>query len=515
MPDDLSTPPLDAPKSHRPAERVVVVGAGVGGLAAAIRLAAAGLAVTLVERQPAPGGKMRQVSVPGRAIDAGPTVFTMRWVFEDLFAAAGARFDEHVSLCPAGILARHAWGRESRLDLFADIDRSRDAIAAFSTPAEADRYVAFCRRSARVFEALKRPFIDAQRPNPISLVARAGPRGIAPLMGMSPFATLWTELGRHFTDPRLRQLFGRYATYCGSSPFAASAVLMLVAHVEQDGVWYVDGGMHALARAMASLAATGGVEFRYGTGAAEILVERGRVAGVVLTSGERLAAPTIVFNGDCSAIGSGRLGTAASMAVAPVLRAERSLSALAWCTVAEPVGFPLVRHNVFFSSDYRREFAEIFHDRRLPDEPTVYVCAQDRADTADDPGAPERLLLLVNAPADGDRNAPTKAEIGTCETRTRALLAKCGLYLTLPRTSTTTSGPPDFEALFPATGGALYGRAAHGAMASFRRPGARSRLPGLYLAGGSVHPGPGVPMATLSGRLAADQILADLASTSR
>jgi 1-hydroxycarotenoid 3,4-desaturase len=170
-------------------------------------------------------------------------------------------------------------------------------------------------------------------------------------------------------------------------------------------------------------------------------------------------------------------------------------------------GFPLLRHNVFFSADHSAEFSAL---RRGPaPDPTVYVCAQDRDDS---PGAKpaERLLLLINSPAMD--TALSEAEIDACLTRTLARLADNGLNL-VPQALTATT-PARFTELFPATGGALYGRATHGWAATFLRPGAASRLPGLYLAGGAVHPGPGVPMAVLSGRSAAQRILSDRASTS-
>jgi 1-hydroxycarotenoid 3,4-desaturase len=179
--------------------------------------------------------------------------------------------------------------------------------------------------------------------------------------------------------------------------------------------------------------------------------------------------------------------------------------------LARTRGFPLARHTVFFSDDYAGEFDDIFVHSRLPRNPTVYVCAQDRDDGGAGPSeGPERLLCLVNAPPRGDASFEP-AEIRACETHMLDVLSRSGLKIDPLATVTTT--PADFHKMFPATGGALYGRASHGWMASFRRPGARSRLPGLYLAGGSVHPGPGVPMAALSGRMAAASLLADFAST--
>ncbi|WP_244612419.1 1-hydroxycarotenoid 3,4-desaturase CrtD [Methylobacterium haplocladii] len=497
-----------------PGNRVVVIGAGVAGLVASLKLAHAGLDVTLLERAAAPGGKMRALPVGGSAIEAGPTVFTMRWVFEEIFAEVGVALGDRVALTSTKLLARHAWSADERLDLFADIDASAEAIAAFAGPREADGYRRFCARAAEVYRTLEGPFIRGSRPSPIDLGRRVGLSGIGDLWRIQPFTTLWSALGEYFRDPRLRQLFGRYATYCGSSPFAAPATLMLVAHVEQAGVWLVEGGLSRLARAIADLAVENGATIRYGAEVARVETQGGRATGVILADGERIAADAVVANADVAALGSGLFGPEAAPAGDRIAPADRSLSAVTFCLNARAEGFPLAHHTVFFSRDYAREFSEILDRRQLPADPTVYICAQDRGDSCADPGGPERLLLLVNAPADGRERPFPPSEIETCETNWRRRLAACGLTLTVPEPAAVTT-PEGFEALFPATGGALYGRAAHGWMASFKRPGSRTRLPGLYLAGGSVHPGPGVPMAAQSGRLAAEALLADLASTVR
>jgi len=222
----------------------------------------------------------------------------------------------------------------------------------------------------------------------------------------------------------------------------------------------------------------------------------------------------VVVNADPAAVAGGLFGASAARAVAPVPAAERSLSAITIALLAETAGFPLVRHNVFFSDDYAREFDDLFSRKTLPASPTVYVCAQDRDDADVAESAPQRLLCLVNAPPVGDTAKLTVTEIEQCETRLFARLAHCGLTVRATPARRVRTTPADFHRLFPATGGALYGPAVHGAMASFRRPGARTRLPMLFLAGGGTHPGAGVPMAALSGRLAASSVLEDLASTS-
>jgi 1-hydroxycarotenoid 3,4-desaturase len=492
--------------------RVVVIGAGMAGLAAALAMAARGLDVTIVERGQRPGGKMGEVTVGCRPIDSGPTVLTMRWVFDDLFGELGERLDDHIRLQPLQVLARHAWTDGTQLDLFADEARSADAIGDFADAADARGYLAFCADAKRIFEVLKAPFICAPTPSITALLRSSGFRD---LTAIRPFQSMWKALGGYFGDPRLRQLFGRYATYCGSSPFDAPATLMLVAHVESAGVWTVDGGMYRLAAALSELAIRHGARIRYGLDVSGIITTSGRAAGVRLSNGERIEADAVIATADVNALAHGLFGNDAAKTVARIPETARSLSAMTWSCLARADGFPLLRHSVFFSRDYRAEFESIFTREQMPIEPTVYVCAQDRDDRILNPALPERLFVLVNAPAIGDRRRFEPMEVSQCARRTFGLLQRCGLTIETTPELTQVTTPSDFHRMFPGTGGALYGRSSHGWMASFQRPGVRTKLPGLYLAGGSAHPGPGVPMAVLSGWMAGTRVIEDRASTAR
>ncbi|WP_298195633.1 1-hydroxycarotenoid 3,4-desaturase CrtD [Novosphingobium sp.] len=495
--------------------RVAIIGAGIGGLAAAALLAARGCAVTVIEKAHHPGGKARQLPVDGAAIDAGPTVFTLRDVFEDIFRECGAELTDHVTIHRADVLARHAWEPGQQLDLFADPARSEAAIGDFAGAQAAAGFRAFRAEAARIHGILDTPMLRGSKLAwPPSLMWRIGLWRVGDLLAIRPYESLWKVLGQHFADPRLRQLFARYSTYCGSSPFATPATLMLIAHVEAQGVWLLEGGMSALAAALMRLAQRHGARFRFGTSAAMVETRGGRISGLALADGERIEADAVIANADPAALAAGRFGPLGAMAVSGYAPRKRSLSAMVWLAHTRTSGFPLQRHNVLFSPDYPREFADI-HGGAPPSDPSVYVCAQDRGEgSGPAPQGRERIQIIVNAPANGDSHAYTEQEKDQCTQAMTRSLARCGLELE-PDFPHTLLTPNAFETFLPSTGGAIYGRASHGWAASFLRQGTRTGIPGLYCAGGSTHPGAGVPMAALSGRLASQAVLHDLASMRR
>lgn len=492
--------------------KVIVIGAGIGGLTAALELAHHGLDVTVIEKNAYPGGKIRQINIDGALIDSGPTVFTMRWIFEKLFDDCNENFAAEFELEALDILARHSWGEE-HLDLYADSQKSADAIAQFSNPKQALLFLEFCRSAKKVYEALKGPFIESPRPNMLGMMSSLGIGKSKVLWDIGPFSSLWSALEKYFPDPRLHQLFGRYATYCGSSPYLAPATLMLIAQVEMDGVWSIKGGMAKIPQVVAKLAQKKGCHFRYEAEVKSIKLTGSEVSGVELTTGELLECDYLIFNGDINALKNHLLGNKSSHAIPDNLQQSDSLSAVTWSMKVKTSGFPLVRHNVFFNQPYKNEFSDIFEKNRLPLSPSVYICAQDRTDLALQTSAPERLFCLVNAPANGTSQPYNNEEIDQCEQKAFLLMRQYGLQLEDAQITRTT--PQDFSRLFPGRGGALYGQATHGWTSSFHRLGSQSQISNLLLAGGSAHPGPGIPMAAMSGRLAAATLMDRLALIKR
>ena len=489
-------------------QRVAVIGAGVGGLVAALELAQKGLRVTLLERADSPGGKMRRRQVQGRALDVGPTVLTMRWVFEEIFRDAGEDLREHITLTPLEILGRHGWQDQSRLDLYADLERSAAAIADFASPKEVDGFRRFHRYAESIYRYSELPFIRSQKPTLGGLLGLLGVQGMARLHKIDSMRTMHKALRGFFKDPRLLQLFARYATYYGSSPYLCPATLNLIAFVEQQGVWVAEGGMHALALTLAKLCEKRGVDIRAGSHVEEITTEGERISGVRLQGGAFIPAEVVVHNGDINALSSGLLGEEAARGLGNHHHLPRSLSALTLAAVGRPRGFPLQFHNVFFSGDYPAEFDDIVNKERLPQSPTVYICAQDRAPGMAAPEGAERLFFIINAPAIGDAHEFSDAEKERCIDGALAVLRGCGLEIAFEAVEATS--PTEFARAFPATGGAIYGPATHTWNAPLSRAGSRGKLRGLYIAGGSAHPGAGVPMAALGGRMAAESVIHDL-----
>ncbi len=499
----LATPTLPA---NRP--RAIVIGAGIAGLATSLRLAAGGLSVTLLERHAHTGGKIRTVASSAGPVDAGPTVLTLRHVFDDLFACAGERLDDHVTLIPQDILARHFWSDGSRLDLHADAGKSAEAIADFAGPQAADAFRRFNARTARLFAAFDAPMMQAPRPRLAELVPHVL-RQPSLIPAMAPLSTLARSLRRQFSDPRLAQLFGRYATYVGGAPHLSPAILSLIWQAEAAGVWVVKGGMHRLTDALAGLAQSRGVRLMPNTHVERIEVKQGRVTGVDL--GDRfLPAQYVVYAGDPRALATGSMGEALKCVAPQTARLPRSFSARVHSFAATPAGLPLAHHNVFFGDDPRSEFDDLMAGR-MPHDPTLYLCAEDRGQDHPPPTR-ERFEIISNAPAVSTLTPPT--DLDRWHHRIMQRMADMGVTMSPTPTATTITTPQRFAAMFPETMGALYGQSPHGLTASLKRPTARTPIAGLWLAGGGTHPGAGVPMATLSARHAAEAILSGQTSTS-
>ncbi|HWQ14676.1 MAG TPA: phytoene desaturase family protein [Roseiflexaceae bacterium] len=484
---------------------IAIVGAGLGGLSAAIHLAANGRRVVLLEQNEHVGGKLDVVEAGGFRFDTGPSLLTMPWVLRLVFEAAGARLEDELRLIPLDPLCRYTWPDGARFDAWQSLPRLLPEVARLA-PADVAGFLRFMAYSARLYEAAAGPFLLSPF---ASLRAMLRPAAVAGALAIDPFRTVDRAVRSFFCSPHLRQLFNRYATYNGSSPYRAPATFNLIPYVEwSQGGWHVCGGMYEVARALERVARRLGVEIRTGTPVDRIIVRGGAARGVRLAGGEELECTAVVANVDPRTV-YGRLIPQAAAELRRLERLELSYSGFVLLLGVEGRYPQLAHHNVFFTADDRREFDAIV-GRRVPyADPTVYVCAPSVTDPLLAPPGATNLFVLVNAPALSARVRWAR-EAGPYRDLVIRRLERMGLEglgrrIVVERVIT----PADIAARYAAPGGAIYGLASNGPLAAFLRPPQRARrIRGLYFAGGGTHPGGGIPLVLLSGRSAAHHLLA-------
>jgi phytoene desaturase len=487
---------------------IIILGAGIGGLSAAIHLAVKGYNVTILEQNPAVGGKMSEIRENGFRWDTGPSVITMRGVFDNLFNAAGRRLEDYLTLLPVEPLTRYFWPDGTRLDLSRDLPATAAQIAALSAahePRDLEGYLDFLAEAARLHRITSPVFTYGPPPSLESLKHVS----LRDALNVDVFHTLQHSIERRVQSPHLRQLLGRFATYVGASPYLAPATLGVIAHVElTEGVWYPQGGTYQIARAYEQLARELGVEIRLDTRIREICAHGDIVSAVILENGEILPAQTIISNLDVTSTYGLIQSERATRRLSALMKREVSCSGMVLLLGVEGIYPDLAHHNIFFSSNYRREFHQIFSERILPDDPTLYLCITSKTDASHAPAGCENWYVMANAPALTDE---TSEVFKTSEVSEMFLdrLAGFGLDVRNKIRSQRLLTPLDIQQKTGAYRGALYGISFNDRFAPFKRPHNRSEFKGLYFAGGTTHPGGGVPMVTLSGKLVAEMIESD------
>ncbi len=485
---------------------IVIIGAGIGGLSTAIRLAAAGQPVIVFEQNDQVGGKMGQLSQAGYRWDTGPSVITMRPVLEELFAAAGRRLDDYLSLQPVEPLTRYFYPDGAILDASRDLAKMAAQIAALDER-DVEGYLAYLAYAARLHRITGPTFIYDQPPTWRSF-GRVSPLDALKVDG---WRKMDTAIRSYVRSPHLRQLLGRFATYVGASPFQAPATLNVIAHVElTGGVWYPRGGIYQIARSLAQLAGELGVDIRLNCPVEQILTGPRGVTGVRLSDGATQPAAAVVANVDVTTVYQHLLPPErGATRLKRLIRQETSCSGFILMLGVNRAYPELAHHNIFFSSDYAREFDDIFGRGAPPEEPTIYVAITAKSDPEHAPPGRENWFVLVNAPALGP-NFDWSSQAGAYRALVLARLAAFGLDIRPHIEVEQILTPADIARLSGAWRGALYGVSSNTPLTAFRRAHNRAGdLPGLYFVGGAAHPGGGVPMVMLSGRVAATMILED------
>ncbi len=480
-------------------KKAIIIGGGLGGLATALRLAAKDWDVTVLEQGPTLGGKMNRWEQDGFRFDTGPSLITMKWIFAELFSAVGSSMDEHLELVQMQPLAEYVYDDGTRFNYSPYLPDWLRTIEQLE-PRDVDGFMGFMQLGARLFELSQETFLRRPPQAPPDLRSLRALRHLPLRYGWGNYHK---TVAAHFRSRHLRQLFDRYPTYVGSSPYHSPATLAVIPYIEYAfGGWHIKGGLYRLVETLTMLARELQIKLHTGTQVARILHESKNVKGVALADGGKLEADVVVMNGDAS-LTQAMLGREAQ----PMKPADRSLSGLVFLLGVKRELPQLAQHSVFFSADYKREFSQLFDDRRFPEDPTVYVSAPSRCDRSLVPGAGETLFIMANAPANDD-NHWTDADIERARERVFARLEKGGFPELGPDNSVQDVWTPrriGQRYLMP--GGAIYGLNSHGWRHAFMRPPNKDRgIGGLFHVGGSSHPGGGTPTVLISARITCELV---------
>ncbi len=473
-------------------KKILVIGSGLGGLAAAIRLARAGYAVEIWEKNGEAGGKLKELHVDDFSWGMGPSLLTMPHVLRELFAAAGERMEDHLDLVRLDSACRYFWTDGTVIDEDASV-WTRPEVARFLD----------CARG--IYELSGEAYLNHPPGDFWRAFTLRNLRKLRHLGKVATTRTMAAEVDRRISDPHLRQIFMRFATYNGSSPYLTPATFNIIPYVEAEfGAWYVRGGMVKIAEELAALAQRCGVTFRFNTTAvmyngneaftendfsawfdylvcnADVLSAANKIKGLIWNQGTRkkLHAPPLSTSGFILFLGvrgsDARLG----------------------------------HHNIFFSDNYPREFDEIHRDKISPTEPTIYISVSSRTDSGHAPAGHDNYFILVNAPARDPKQPWTPAEARGYRDLVLKRLERFGFDGLSERiVAERIFTPSDFATRDLAHHGALYGWASHSIRTSLLRP--PLRAPGtrnVFFAGGTTHPGGGIPLVLLSGKMVADLI---------
>jgi phytoene desaturase len=489
-------------------KKIIIIGAGLGGLSAACRLAKSGFAVTVLERNETAGGKVGAVYThDGFKFDTGASLVTMKHIFEDLFAFCGRSIEDYLTFDRLEPICRYFWPDGTRLDASENLEKTEREIERIS-PEDVANFRRYLKDSQTKYEVAERTFLAKSLNRLPELLT---PKNLPDLLKISTLGTLDKHNRKYFESEKLRQLFNRFATYNGSSPYKTPATFALIPHVEFGlGAWYARGGIYEIPLQIERLARELGVEFRFETEVKEIIIENKKAGGVVTKDGERLDSDIVVSNADAIETYRNLIDERARRIYTEkkLSKIEPSCSGFVILLGTNKKFGSLAHHNIFFSDDYPAEFASIFETNTLPEDPTVYVCATSRTDATQAPAGGENLFILINAPYTSEKvdwfNERFDYPEKIIDRLENAGLE--GLRESIRFRQIIT--PEDFEKKYRANRGSIYGVSSNGILSAFMRvPNMAKDIENLYFVGGATHPGGGMPLVLLSGKMAAELIL--------
>ncbi len=481
-------------------KEIIIIGAGLGGLSAACRLAKSGFSVTVLEKNERIGGKVNFVEANGYKFDTGASLLTMRHILEDLFEFCEKSIKDYLEIVPLEPICRYFWSDGITFDASQNIEKTESEIENLE-PQDIENFRKYLADSKQKYEISERTFL-AKSLNDLPQLLTL--KNLPYLLKISTLKTLDKHNASYFKSEKLQQLFNRFATYNGSSPYKIPATFALIPYVEFGlGAWYVRGGMYQIPRSLERLARELGVKFVLEAEVENIVVENKKAIGVK-ANGEVFYADFIVSNADAIETYRNLLPVTNKR----IESREPSCSGFVLLLGTRKKFDVLAHHNIFFSDDYKVEFDAIFKQKIPAPNPTIYISATSRTDDSQSPAEHENLFVLVNAPytsskVDWQKQAKPYRDLIIKKLENFGLN---DLENSIDFEQIIT--PEDFETKYRANKGSIYGISSNGIFSAFMRvPNKSKDIGNLYFVGGATHPGGGIPLVLLSGKMTSEMIL--------
>jgi phytoene desaturase len=489
-------------------QTAVVIGSGLGGIAAAARLAKNGYKVLVIEKNSQPGGRCGQLTLNGHRFDTGPTLFLMPEVFEETYQALGVKMENFLELERVDPTYTIRFDDDLELTLTGDLHRMRSQLEAIE-PGSFNRFLAYIMEGRDHYRISLERFVGR---NFYNLADYFSPANLPLLFKLKALVKHYTNVGRYFRDERLKASFTFQNMYLGLSPYDAPATYSLLQYTELvDGIWFPRGGMYRVVETLVEIGESLGVEYRYNSPAARIIVEGNRAAGVELEDGSRILADVVVANADLPYVYRSLLDERKE--TARLEHKKYTCSALTFYWSMDKIYPQLGMHNVFLSSEYKASFDSIFQDYSLPEVPSFYIHAPSRVDSGAAPAGKDTLMGLVPvghiAP---HTHQDWQSIIQKARRRVINRLEGMGIHdFEKNLLSEVIYSPQDWQNLYNLEKGAAFGLSHNFTQVGYLRPRNRhSRLHNLYFTGASTHPGTGLPIVLLSARLTTERIFKEM-----
>lgn len=477
--------------------KISVIGAGLGGISVACLLAQKGHDVSVFEKNDSAGGKMNQIEARGFRFDTGPSLLTMPFVLEKLFEQCGHKLTDYIELQPLDPICRYFYPDGT---VFTNYEKKESTIEEINriAPDDAGAYSDFLDYAGSLYQKTADPFIF----NPLYEFKDLRKLDLLSFFGIDAFTTVSKRVDYTFKSDYLRKFFKRFTTYNGSSPFLAPATLNVIPHVEiNQGGYYVKGGLYKVAEALLKLAKSLGVKFHFNSEVNSIIVEKSKATGIEFFNGEKIHSDLVVSNNDATETITNLLPdhSISRRRKQKAKHIEPSCSGFVLLLGVNKQFSQLKHHNIFFSEDYEQEFHQIFKEKVMPDDPTIYIANTSHSDPDHAPEGGSNLFILVNAPYlsddyNWDKHTARYGDkvINILEQKGLEKLADAIIY----RKSIT---PVDFYEQYLSNKGSIYGTSSNSKLSAFMRPRNKSKeVDGLYYVGGSTHPGGGIPLVVQS-----------------